>query len=451
MLDIILIFVAISMLVSVYIEYIGGVKLKKGIILAVSLPYGKDKEKEVLEIVQNYKKELNKVMILIGIFFLPIIMLSKVSLVFIYFVIWTMVLFKGSSNILEKYSDKMKDLKRRNNWFVGTTNIRNIDTEVSKLRNEMVVSKWWFIPSILIALINIAVAYNINKSLLLISTIGLLGAVVFIGVYIFYGNKSTESYTDDSSINIAYNMVYKKYWTMGCVVAATIQSLTNLLMFIFIKNVENSNIVFLPIGIAPMIFLIGIYLITTKVTKSQEELLSKYKESIEVDSDDYWKGDVYNNPHDPRSTVEKRVGVGVTYNMGNKKGRGIVFGIYTFTFLVLLFVFIMVCRFDFVKMDIIVNTTNIEIKVPTYGSTVEKVDIEEIKLIDNIEVKFKTNGAATEEYAIGYFDVKDYGNALLYVYSKEGPYVEIKYKDGYMFIAGESKEETEKYYNELIK
>ena len=272
-------------------------------------------------------------------------------------------------------------------------------------------------------------------------------------LYRLYCKKPTEIYSEDSKVNIAYNLIYKRMWTMGTVVAATVQSIG--MIFVFLPMTLNSNSVVLLIlsAVIPMtVILVGIYYINNKVTEEQNRLISTSSNPIYVDNDEYWFRDIYNNPNDTRYIVEPRVGYKMTYNLGNKKGRRIFYGSYIFAAILIIGVSIMTLRLDFKKMSIEVLNQIVKIEAPSYSFDFNVDEIEEIKIIDSIKVNLRTNGAATDKYAIGYFNVEGYGNCRLYIYDKNNKFIRVKLKDGeYIFISGTSKEETNKYYKLLIE
>lgn len=443
-------------LIAFYFENNTATKAKNGVLLGVTLPYSEIKNKNVLQIVEEYKKG-NKIFALIGIIvFFPIVLIKYLSLKMIYLFIWIFFMELLSYKLFDKYNKRLKILKIENKWFISQTRLLTIDTEVTRLKDKMPVSALWFIPSIIISLIPIAIVVinkNFSFGLLISASTGFIGTVIFIIVYRVYCKKPTEIYSEDSKVNIAYNLIYKRMWTMGTVVAATVQSIGMLFIFLPMTLNSNSTILLILSAIVPAtIIFVGIYYINNKVTEEQNRLINTSNNPIYVDNDEYWFRDIYNNPNDRRYIVEPRVGYKMTYNLGTKKGRRIFYGMYIFVAILLVGISIMTLRLDFSKMKIVINNEVVKIETPSYGFDFNIDQIEEVKMVDSIKVNIRTNGAATDKYSIGYFDVEGYGNCRLYIYDKKNPYIMVKVKDeGYIFIAGTSKEETERYYEEFIK
>lgn len=455
-LDLILGSAILIALIALYFENNTATKVKNGVVLGVTLPYSEIKNNEVLKIVDEYKKG-NKRFFLIGIIiFIPIIIISYPSLKMIYLFIWIFFMEILSYKLFGKYNKRLKTLKRENEWFISQTRLFTIDTEVTRLKDKMPVSPLWFIPSLLISIIPIIMVI-INKdfdySLLISASTGLVGTIIFMIVYRLYCKKPTEIYSEDSRVNIAYNLIYKRMWTMGTVIAATVQSIGMIFVFLPMTLNSNSGVLLMLSAVIPMtVILVGIYYINNKVTEEQNRLISTSSNPIYVDNDEYWFRDIYNNPNDTRYIVEPRVGYKMTYNLGSKKGKRIFYGTYIFTGILLIGISIMGLRLDFKKMNIEVSNHIVKIEAPSYSFDFNVDEIEEVKFVDSIKVNLRTNGAATDKYSIGYFDVEDYGNCRLYIYDKNNKFIRVKLKNGeYIFISGISKEETDKYYELLIQ
>lgn len=443
-------------LIAFYFENNTATKVKNGVVLGVTLPYSEIKNNDVLKIVDEYKKG-NKVFFLIGIIvFFPISIINYSSLKMMYLFVWIFFMQILSYRLFGKYNKRLKELKIKNEWFISQTRLLTIDTEVTRLKDKMPVSLLWFIPSLIISIIPISILI-INKDfsfgLLISASTGLIGTIIFMIMYRLYCKKPTEIYSEDSKVNIAYNLIYKRMWTMGTVIAATVQSIGMIFVFLPMTLNDNSVVLLMLSAVIPMtVILVGIYYINNKVTEEQNRLISTSNNPIYIDNDEYWFRDIYNNPNDTRYIVEPRVGYKMTYNLGTKKGRRIFYGSYIFVAILLIGVSIMTLRLDFKKMRIEVLNQIVNIEAPSYSFAFNVDEIEEIKIIDSIKVNLRTNGAATDKYSIGHFNVEGYGNCRLYIYDKNDKFIRVKLKDGeYIFISGTSKEETEKYYKLLIE
>lgn len=172
-----------------------------------------------------------------------------------------------------------------------------------------------------------------------------------------------------------------------------------------------------------------------------------------ADDDMYYGPFFYNNPNDSRIMVDKRIGIGQTLNIGNKKGKAIWIGTIIFIMACLIPALIITAKLDNPNFYLVVNNDKVTIESPMYGIEFNTSEIEDVKLVQYKDIKGarKTNGAATSEIALGNFTFNDYGKTKTYVYKQVEDIIVIKLKDKYVFINGNTTEKTEEYYNKLVK
>lgn len=431
------------------------IKGNKNILIGVTIPFLELKNEKVLDITNKFKQENIILYIISVIAFIPSFFFKFNSNQILYLFLWIGVLYEISRRLFMKYNKKLMDLKRENNWLLPSKRLITIDTEVTRLKDKMPISVLWFIPSFIISLIPIVIVFNNIKeygvSFEIAASNALIGNIIFLIMYRLYSKGKIEVISEDTDANIAYNKIFKRTWTMGTIVAATVQSLGMLFMFIIFLNNINSAILFvLSVIIPSSIILIGIFYINNKIREEQGKILNACTNLIYTDNDEFWSKGVYNNPNDRSVTVEDRTGYGVTYNLGTKKGRTIYYGSLIFAGIIVIGVTFNLMRFDHTKFTLNINNNTVKINAPTYGTEFNIDDIEEISMINKLPSGIRTNGVGASTYNLGNFSIKDYGQSKLYVYFENPNCISIKLKNNtYIFFNSKSNEETLKYYNEL--
>ena len=84
-----------------------------------------------------------------------------------------------------------------------------------------------------------------------------------------------------------------------------------------------------------------------------------------------------------------------------------------------------------------------------YGDEWKVENIEKIELLNEMpNVSYKENGFGMSNLSKGYFYVEAYGSSLLFI-RNGGPYLLIELKDGFIFINGESSEQTKSWYEQM--
>ena len=448
---------AIVVILSVYFNCKHMIKGDKNIIIGVTIPFLELKNEKVLNIVKDFKRENIIGFIIAAILFIPSFFFKFNSNQIIYLFLWIFGLHIFSRKLFIKYNNKLMNLKRENNWLLPSKRLITIDTEVSRLKDKMPVSILWFIPSFILSFIPIAIVFsNINEygaSLGVISCNSLIGNIIFFVMYRIYSKGKTEIISEDSKSNIAYNTVFKRVWTMGTIVAATIQSIGMLLTFLFfLNNYKSYILVVLSIVIPATVIFIGIFYINNKIREEQGRILNTCNNPIYTDNDEFWSKGVYNNPNDRSVTVEDRTGYGITYNLGTKKGRRIYYGSLIFAVILIIGITGNLIRFDHATFTLNVSGNVVKINAPTYGTEFNIDNIEEVSMINKLPSGIRTNGVGASTYNLGNFSIDGYGNCKLYIYFENPNCISIKLKDGrYIFFNSKSNDETLRYYDELEK
>ena len=231
------------------------IKGNKNILIGVTIPFLELKNEKVLDITNKFKRENIILYIIAIIAFIPSFFFKFNSNQILYLFLWIGVFYEFSRRLFMKYNKKLMDLKRENNWLLPSKRLITIDTEVTRLKDKMPVSVFWFIPSFIISLIPIVIVFNNIKeygvSFGIAASNALIGNIIFLIMYRLYSKGKTEVISEDTSANIAYNKIFKRTWTMGTIIAATVQSLGMLFTFIIFLNNINSAILFLLSVIIP--------------------------------------------------------------------------------------------------------------------------------------------------------------------------------------------------------
>lgn len=431
-------------------------KPNKNILLGVSLPFAELTNKDILNIVIEYKLAYKKLSLLAFILGLPGMFMSYyLSITIVYFTVWVAAYYYFNERLYLKYFKRLLTYKKENNLFFGAKQVLKIDLEVSRLKNTMVISKLWFIPSFIISLIPIIIYFSnyktSDKTIFILFIPHLISLILFFYLYIYFTKSRTKVYSKNTEINIACNTVSRRYWSILFITLCIVHSLLFLaLAFAFMSNsFENVALMVIIISV-PFFALLATMYTYNLVRDTQNNLLQNSHDTIYTDSDEYWEKGYYYNPYDSKVTVEKRVGYGSCYNMATKKGKFMTYFSNIFALVVILGITIPTFLWDFGKINVIKNENIISIKAPLYNYEFNTADIESISLVDNLPSGgLKTNGVGTAMYSIGNFNINGYGPSKMYIYRNKPPYIIVKLKSNYLFINGQTSQETNVYYELL--
>lgn len=112
--------VCLPLLAVIYFEDRTAAKIKGNMILGATVPLSKIDNEELLNIVEEYKKNAKKFMIAASITSVPILFMMQESTFFAlaYLFLWIAFVILGENICLKKAFNKIQILKKKNNWFM---------------------------------------------------------------------------------------------------------------------------------------------------------------------------------------------------------------------------------------------------------------------------------------------------------------------------------------------
>lgn len=420
-------------------------------------------EAEVQNIVSQYKTIFKRLMIA-GYITSFLIMLPfewYVSVWLILYLVWMFGFIVLVQWLYIKYHKKLYALKKQKGWVCGkAVNEITIDTRLSAIKDKMPLSVWYFIPSFLIAALPLTnstfradLVADLQTALLLIGCV-LLVKAAYILIYYLYAKRKSVVYSQKSEINIACNRMNKRSFSIFFIVASTVDSISWLILFGEQLRLEYISMTAVDIFvIVQMGIIAGLIYTIHYVKKKRNQILGDDAASYLVDEDEYWASGFYYNPNDHRLFVPERdSNMNMSFNMAKKSAKVITWGTIIGTFALLAWISVVCIQFDFVE-PIYVVEDNFQIQYFQYPLTIEFDEIESVKLVEELpDVKIsKDNGAATNQYSIGKFRIRNQGRCHLYVYHGYSPIVEIKTKDTVIYFNSKTEGVAEECCQEILK
>jgi uncharacterized membrane protein len=450
-------FVVAIILVSIY--FASQASPQPNIRIGISLPGDVLKNREIEDIVKQYRKALLILVLIAAVASLPLFfLLSYVSIAILFLFTWMGVVFYAANRVFTKYHQKLLVLKQNNRWFGKNARIVTIDTEVSRLKDTMPISGSWFILPALLSLLPFLFAFlnkNADVMLLSIGSISVVTTAISIWLYKIVGSERTISISRDTAVNMAYNTSRKSTLSRGWLFFALLESLViaviSFITWQYGMAVQLTVIILMVLSLFGVLIVFGAY---QKVQAKQQRLKDTENNNTYIDDDSGWENGLmfYNNPYDERTMVEKRSGYGYTINMASSKGKAFMYGMFGFLALILVGTTGISLWADFgdVKMTMMSDNNVIEIQAPMYGYQFDAKDIISIDMVEDIPGGIRTNGISTNRYSLGNFDINGYGKSKLYIV-RGAPYIVIELDDLYVFINGDTEAQTQEYYNQLIE
>jgi len=326
---------ALLTLGGLYITCLTGSRLNNNILLGVSLPAHALTDKNLIELVKKYRRAYSLQSIIFLVLIVPLLFMGEhYNLATAYFFLWFVVLLVLQIRTVNTYFTKLYSMKTENKWWVGESHSITIDTAVSRQKDLFVLSKIWFLLPLGVLLVPIVDSLLQNRETVLWTFIGtgIIMWVIFFILYIALGKMRTKTYCTDTETNLDLNHTFKNQWSKYLILLSTLTSLffVAILYTVEIENVTATTILAISYGILAIVFTVLPY---NKIRNERNSLIKVENEDIDVDrSDDkYWLGGIlYNNPNDKSFLVEKRIGIGMTMNIGSLAGKLVLVGIVLF-------------------------------------------------------------------------------------------------------------------------
>lgn len=445
------VFLTAILLLSSLIE----TKPNKNILLGVTLPLAHQKDAQVLAIVKKHQKQSLLMCGAAVLLALPLVWFpAYMSLFIFYIVVWFAGCFTAYTKLCTARMQELYALKQEKEWFVGGVRTVNIDTEVSRQKDKMPVSAFWFLPAFLLA--TAAPLYLVLSKNTVIPLWSSLFAFVFplIGLFMYwlYLSRPTEVFCESSEVNLACNRVWRRRWSLCCaVIGNACAALSLLAILLMARNPTASLPVFLLTAISFLIVFCAVFFTCQSVRDTQNRYLALADHPMLADDDVYWLHGFYNNPNDPRINVEKRFGIGFTINLGNPKAKVIAGCIIAVTAVFLIGMFSLFLAFDTAAFAPVIESGAVTIKAPVYSEAFTIDEIQEIEEIQSIPAGTRTNGLGSSSLLVGHFSLSGYGKSMLFVYNDKPPYLAIHLKDRVVILNGKTPEETRQYHRLLTQ
>lgn len=458
---IIILFCSITILAACQFTYMSASKLNGNLLLGVTLPAYHTQSPEVMEITAGYKKALKLHSFIGAAVHIPILLIlwfSYISIFLILYMLWCVFYMGGCMLLYKKYFLMLYNLKKEKKWFNDEKlHITVIDSRVSAAKDQMPVTAWWFVPAFLICLIPLmypgALSYfGAGTGGIVLFLLPFLLKILFLSLYYIFARGRTVTYSNDTELNMACNKMSKRSWSICWILVAFTDSLSFLALdWIVISDGFQSSFLFTVYILIQSLCIIILLYSVSYIRKKRIYLLASDQQPLMVDEDDYWKTGSYNNPNDNSLLAPSRYGSNISFNMARPAARIITGGLYIFTAALCIWLSIVFLRFDFIPFDLEIKGENVSITAAEYDIQFPLSKIQEIQLTDQAPqgTYYKNNGVNAQQYFLGNFKYKEYGQCKMYYYRDYTPVIRIKTDQYTVFFNTKDSEKTRTLYGTL--
>ena len=437
--------------IIMYFFLLNEVKPKKNLILGVTLPNYARQDDSVKSLCAGYKKLLTADTVFVILLAAPVIFLKYDSVSFTYLMAWLIFAIVLPAVPYAIYNKKLKSLKTSKNWFGEAAGLSLVDVKVAAMPKRK-LNIWLFVVPIVIGFIPVihtVAALRGKDEFWPMFIVYALDAAVIVLFYLLYRliyHQKAEVIDENTSLSAALTQVRLYNWGKFWIWSAWLTGIYNLVLWMLIKKP-----VYLLISSAVYcVILVAVSMrVEFRTRKVQQNLTADSGKTIYTDEDDKWfLGMFYYNPNDSHFMVNKRIGTGMTINIGRPSGK--IFMVIVAVILLAMPLFgVGMMKDEFTPVKLGANNTQI---VASHTSDVYKIsysDIESAEMIDALPSCTRTNGTGMDTVLKGSFEADGIGPCRFCLDPRTPPFIEIKTADMTYILGSADKKETFAAYKNL--
>lgn len=429
----------------------------KNIILGVTLPSDELRNPKVMEIISKAKISMRRIAIVLAILPFTSLLTKYDSIVYAIFITWITVLCFIFFLPFIKGNLQLHKLKKEQNWHLDEEGTTIVDLKVT-LEEPNPLSKYWFLPAILLTcipiIIDLCTLTNKDSNLLSLATTTLVGLVTFLCPFLFHIAYKTkqEIVSQDSLRNQTLTRI-RRYNFGKCFIGLSYtNAVYTILFWLYINHYIDSIILFLTITLLYTFLLLWWVLRAEfKVRLAQQQFSIQSEDSLTTDEDCYWiYGLLYYNPNDKHLIVQKRVGLGTDMNYAKPAGKVLA----VFIALVLLAMPISaigIIQSEFSPLLLTIDEDSITAK---HFHTTYDIDFDDVKTVetwDELPDISKDNGTGFSTLCKGTYSIAGNGSCTVCFNPQNHLFIMITKKNGKKYVFSSSTDEkTYEVYNILV-
>ena len=439
-----------------------------GMVLGVHIRREKQEDPVLVEFMKNYKKDVRKVYLGLGISGVVICGLCfwYTSIFMCVWCVWFLCYIVGAVGVMFRNHRKLYDLKIQYRWGTSgedteeSTAMAGVDTKTMMHSERM--SEYRYRGKPIPALqgmdrsgkvIYLGTFSENSQGWILFLTSVIVG-VVFLWIAWIFKRGANRIYSESSELNFRINYLEKRSWSI-CFLVANICNAIAWLYLAYRMTKEEwiynlDIIIYATVLCVPAIIAIAIAM---WIKKQKNVLQCEDETPMYMDDDYYWRNGWYDNPGDPRLFVQDRFNsMNYTTNVGKPAGRYMFGGICIVVVVLLFWMCIVFLRMDFTPIRLVADGAEVRITSGYTNTTMKKKEIRSVKLLKNglpEDHYNRTNGFSDEKQLLGKFEGKKTGKCRMYVWLDQENVIEIKATDYTVFINSKDEDEMNAWYQAL--
>lgn len=431
-------------------------KVKKNIAIGCTLPLTAQHDPRVQEICREYKKRVWRWFFIMTAALIPALLLPRFSLALAYMFIWMLAAIAPSFVLFARCNGRLRALKKENGWlspYGGTVVAADLGAKPEELGKPL--SRWLFIPPLLVSLIPCALAMasgNEGERMggLILGLTFALCCLMSLFFYPLVFRQRPDVVDSDSRVNAALTRVRRYNWGKTWIAMSWLSALLALGFWFLRESVFWLMLLTLAYTAGMLYFALRAEF---AVRRAQERLPRESGARDYVDEDQYWIwGLFYCNPDDRRTLINDRTGMGMGMNLAKPAGK------ITMGLVVLILVIgvplaaVWLVAIDFTPRGARIEDGELYFQHFTERYEIPLDEISETELLYELPRAARVAGTGMDTLCEGRFDVEGYENVRISLDPGQDCYIVVLTDEGLTRIFNlMTREETEAFYAELLR
>ena len=416
-------------------------KVKKNLVVGVTLPFAAREDAEVKAIQGRFKKaEWIVCALLVVIAAVGWLLIKDVTETMALWMVWIDLCIILPYVPYVRTNSALKKLKKERGWGMPEGH-RQIRVDMSAIPQGKWISAWAFVPAGVLCFVSLL----FDRSMWVMNVImGVCVVLFWFGYRYCYRNKS-EMVDGDVELTRVLTQVRRQNWGKMWLLAAYSMAILTLAVPLTMHSAVLSIAVYVIFTVVLVAASLWVELSTRRI---QERLTAESGRDWYVDEDDYWIGGIlYYNTNDSRLIINNRVGLNSTVNVAHPAGK-------ILTVLLVVMLACMPLSGSFIGGGELVLTASDDAVSGINGRTeyvIPLEDVASVELLEELPGSMHRNfGTGLPNLLKGDFTSRELGHMKVCLDPTAPPFVLVETKEGNLYLLG-SREEgaAESVYKEI--
>ena len=317
----ILLFSAAAAFLGVIIPLWNETKVKKNIMLGVTLPFEGREDADIFRLCRRYHRNLTATAVIAAVGLVPMPFLRTDGQTLLYFSLWLLAAMALPHLAYFSAHRQLAVYKQKQGWKGTAAGQIVVDLKAAGVTQQLLSPLHFIFPTLLCLAPNVVLLAQ-GVTAFYRHSMGLFTAPIIPLIYFFYrliNRQRIDVVDENTGLSAALTHVRRHNWNQMYLYTSW---LTAILMTSMTLLANQPAIVLVASLIYLVVIVAAALRIEVRVRTAQRKLTEQAGQRFYVDDDQFWPfGLFYHNSHDRHIMVNQRTGMNMTMNLGRPAGK----------------------------------------------------------------------------------------------------------------------------------